>query len=140
MKKFIVILLVILNIIMLFFNIYMIYIISKPNDVCVYYANFDHLERLAFNTPFEGAEGNQEGKKVIEVLDRIVNINEQSIINDTKDTKFIDVVFEKTKINAESIEEITNLKDNIDDTKIYTIVLTYNEFGLINMIEIKEKI
>ena len=119
----------------------MIYLISKPShhiDDC--YTDFDRLEKLAFNTPFEEKEGYQDGKNVIELIDRVMAINKQSNIDDIEDIRFINVIFGNVKINVESVEELEDLKNDIAENKIYIVVLSYNKVGLINLLEIKEKL
>jgi len=140
MKKVIISVLIIFNIILLFLNIYMIYLISKPSHIDDCYTDFERLEKLAFNTPFVEKEGYQEGKTVIELIDRVMDINKQSIIDDTKDNKFINMIFKNVKINVENIEEIVDLKNDIDENKIYIVILSYNKVGLINLLEIKENL
>ena len=82
-----------------------------------------------FNAPFELYSGSQLGFFLKNIIDMVVTNNK------TENEHIITIVYNETITTLP--EDITALKQNIEDSKEYEVSLDYNDNGFINKITIK---
>lgn len=126
-KRIIIAILIILNIILLCFNFLLVELNSHD-----YESNltgglyFDDLTVWSFNGIFEELQGNQTGKIVLMALDIVEFRNKTAVQEQTLSEKGIMVSFDKLKIMPKNIGEIEQVKNKINVNKTYTISPQYD--------------
>lgn len=98
-------------------------IIDKVTD------GYSKVEIKAFNAPFELYSGSQSGFFLENLIDKVVTNNK------TEADHIITVVYNETMTAVP--DEITNLKQNFEDSKEYEVLLDYDTDGFVNKITIK---
>lgn len=90
---------------------------------------YNELAIKAFNAPFELYNGSQSGIFLDSLLDQVVTNNK------TEADHIITVVYNATMTAMP--DEITALKQNLEDSKEYEVSLDYDADGFVNKITIK---
>lgn len=90
---------------------------------------YNELAIKAFNAPFELYNGSQSGIFLDSLLDQVVTNNK------TEADHIITVVYNATMTAVP--DEITALKQNLEDSKEYEVSLDYDADGFVNKITIK---
>lgn len=90
---------------------------------------YSKVQIKAFNAPFELYSGSQSGFFLENLLDKVVTNNK------TEADHIITVVYNETMTAVP--DEITNLKQNFEDSKEYEVSLDYDTDGFVNKITIK---
>lgn len=90
---------------------------------------YNKVEIKAFNAPFELYNGSQSGFFLDNLLDQVVTNNK------TEADHIITVVYNATMTAVP--DEITALKQNLEDSKEYEVSLDYDADGFVNKITIK---
>lgn len=90
---------------------------------------YSKVQIKAFNAPFELYSGSQSGFFLENLIDKVVTNNK------TEANHIITVVYNETMTAVP--DEITNLKQNFEDSKEYEVSLDYDTDGFVNKITIK---
>ncbi len=90
---------------------------------------YNKIEIKVFNAPFELYNGSQSGLFLDDLLDQVVTNNK------TEDDHIITVVYNTTMTAVP--DEISALKQNLEDGKEYEVSLDYDSDGFVNKITIK---
>ena len=102
---------------------------DKTNNNTTNTSDYSQAEIMSFNSSFELYNGTQSEFFVSKLLEKVVTNNK------TKKDHLITVVYNETTTNV--ADDITSLKQNLEDGKDYEVSLDYDTDGFVNKVTIQ---